>query len=77
MIYILRFFVRRRHLITPENAYLLIINQGVLVVFIIRMMRTGNYISQGFFFFFFLYYFTHKLVRQSTSVAADAPAVVA
>lgn len=62
-IFIIKFFAGRKYILDKETAYLTIINQGIFVVFIIRILRTGNYISQGFFFFFFLYYFTYILLR--------------
>lgn len=37
-----------------------LINQGIFILFVIRLLRTGNYIGYGFFLFFFIYYLTHK-----------------
>ncbi|HTF28656.1 MAG TPA: O-antigen ligase family protein, partial [Flavitalea sp.] len=36
--------------------FLLLFNQGIFIMLIIRLMRTGNYIGNGFFFFFFFYW---------------------
>lgn len=66
---------------SPQTYLYLIINQAVFIVFVIRLIRTGNYIGQGFFFFFFLYYFTYTLTRKeletmpSSSANSLAPAV--
>lgn len=63
--FVFKHFRGRKYLRTEELCYYTIINQGVFVVFIIRILRTGNYIGQGFFFFFFLYYITDKILLQS------------
>lgn len=63
IVFILKFRLSRKHVTEPGYIPFIIINQGIFVVFIIRLMRTGNYIGQGFFFFFFLYYFTYLLVK--------------
>jgi hypothetical protein len=62
-LFIFRFMLSKRGLVLANTMDLVIINQGILVVFFIRLMRTGNYIGQGFFFFFFLYYFTYIITK--------------
>lgn len=64
--FIFRFFLGRRNIHNPELTEFIIINQGIFVVFVIRLMRTGNYIGQGFFFFFFLYYLTYVYVKKNS-----------
>lgn len=39
-----------------------LINQGIFIWFIVRLVRTGNYFGNGFFLFFFMYYFSKKIV---------------
>lgn len=57
------FFIYRRGLDVPELSLLTIINQGVFLMMIVRILRTGNYIGQGFYFFFFLYAFSAIAIR--------------
>lgn len=64
-IFIIRFFVGRKHIKNPDLISFIIINQSIFVVFIIRLMRTGNYIGQGFFLFFFLYYFSYLMIKNA------------
>ncbi len=42
------------------SRYLWIINNGILILFIMRLIRQGHYFSEGFFFFFWLYYFSKR-----------------
>lgn len=62
-LFVFRFMLGRKQIRNPEMVPYIIINQGIFIVFIIRLMRTGNYIGQGFFFFFFLYYFTYLMAK--------------
>lgn len=62
--FVLKFRLGRKHLTVPEIANFAIINHGILILFIVRLVRTGNYIGNGFFFFFFLYFYTHQQVKQ-------------
>ena len=58
------FFVYKRGIDVPEIATLTIINQAVFIMMVIRLLRTGNYIGQGFYFFFFLYALAAIQIRQ-------------
>jgi hypothetical protein len=58
------FFVYKRGIDVPELTTLTIINQSVFIMLIIRLLRTGNYIGQGFYFFFFLYALSAIQIRQ-------------
>ncbi|MBS3915741.1 MAG: hypothetical protein KG003_14700 [Bacteroidetes bacterium] len=73
-LFIFRFMLGRRGLKIPQSMEFVIINQGVLIVFVIRLMRTGNYIGQGFFFFFFLYYFSYILEKNTEYKTSVLPA---
>jgi hypothetical protein len=57
------FFLFTKGVNNPDLAIYTIINQGVFIMFIVRILRTGNYIGQGFFFFFFLYAFSAIYIR--------------
>ena len=62
--YLFRFFVGRKKTKYNEIADLVLINHGVLILMIIRLLRTGNYLSNGFFFFFFLYVLCWRAWKQ-------------
>jgi len=53
-------FMKKFYLSSKNNTdgYLWVINNSILVLFIVRLFRVGHYFSDGFFFFFWLYYFT-------------------
>lgn len=70
--FMFRFLLSRKHLKNPELSIYIIINQAIFIVFLIRLLRTGNYISQGFFFFFFLYYFSYTFVKKAEKEALVA-----
>lgn len=61
--FMFKFRLKRKHLEVPELANFVIINHGIFILFIVRLVRTGNYIGNGFFFFFFLYFFTAQQVK--------------
>lgn len=62
-LFMFKFRLKRKHIEIPELANWVIINHGIFILFIVRLVRTGNYIGNGFFFFFFLYYYTAKQVK--------------
>jgi hypothetical protein len=47
-----------------KGGYLWIISNSILVMFLIKLVRSGHYFIDGFFFFFWLYYFTKKVNLQ-------------
>jgi len=57
------YFLFKFHLLKKrdESNYLWIINNAILAMFLIRLIRCGHYFINGFFFFFWLYYFSWKL----------------
>lgn len=61
---IFSFFVYKKGINVPELYYLTIINQSVFLMLIIRLLRTGNYIGNGFYFFFFLYALSAIQIRR-------------
>ena len=53
--------------IKPANLnqfYLIAINHVIFVLFIIRLLRCGNYISDGAFFFILLFYYSYKFKKE-------------
>ena len=46
----------------PELRDYTLINQGIFIWFLVRLIRTGNYFGNGFFLFFFIYWVTKKIV---------------
>jgi hypothetical protein len=58
--FLLYFLIKRVSSNGINDFYLLAINHGVFILFLIRLLRCGNYISDGFFFFLLMFYFTFK-----------------
>lgn len=61
LIFLIYFMIKRFSFQNINDFYLIAINHAVLVLFIIRLMRCGNYISDGAFFFLLFYYYTYKI----------------
>lgn len=61
LIFLSYFMIKRFSFENINDYYLIAINHAVLVLFIIRLLRCGNYISDGAFFFLLFYYYTYKL----------------
>jgi hypothetical protein len=49
-----------------ENYLYWLINNSILVFFILRLIRFGNYSALGFFLFFFMYYLTYKQAKKKS-----------
>lgn len=62
-VFLMKNFILRKWTSIPELLPIVIINHGIFVMIVIRLLRTGNYIGNGFFFFFFLYWATSKTVK--------------
>ncbi|MDD5617774.1 MAG: O-antigen ligase family protein [Candidatus Omnitrophica bacterium] len=60
LIFIAGFFINKRR---NTANYLWIINNSILILFIIRLIRQGHYFSEGFFFFIWIYYFSNPKPR--------------
>jgi hypothetical protein len=63
-IFLFKNFLRRRGYDDKELRDYTLINQGIFILIIVRLVRTGNYFGNGFFLFFFLYYFSYKIVKK-------------
>lgn len=68
-IMILLAFIFIYRLSAPEGAanYLWIISNSIFVLFMIRLLRQGNYMSEGFIFFIYLYYYAKRLAKAGLS----------
>lgn len=53
--FIFRFYVSRK-----KESYFWIISNAIICLFILNLLRQGNYFYNGFIFFIWLYYFTYK-----------------
>ncbi len=62
-IFIFRCYVKKS---ADSTNYLWIISNAIFVLFFIRLLRQGSYVSEGFFFFFWLYYFAKKINHENT-----------
>lgn len=60
--FILKYFLPRRK---DKSDYLWVINNSILAMFVVRLIRCGHYFNIGFFFFIWLYYFTWRLNQVS------------
>lgn len=56
-IFLWKFYLRNKE---DQSNYLWIINNAILCMFFIRLVRYGHYFTEGFFLFFWLYYFSKK-----------------
>lgn len=64
LLFLLYFMIKRFSFENINEFYLIAINHAVLILFIIRLMRCGNYISDGSFFFILFYYYAFQLQRK-------------
>lgn len=62
-IFLFKNFLWRRGYENQELRTYTVMNQGIFIWFIVRLVRTGNYFGNGFFLFFFIYYFSCKIVK--------------
>lgn len=62
--FLIKNFLRRKGYDYDETRDYTLINQGIFILMVVRLVRTGNYFGNGFFLFFFLYYFSYKIVRK-------------
>jgi hypothetical protein len=62
-IFLFKFFMRKKYLSHPDYRDYNIINQGIFILIIVRLIRTGSYFGNGFFLFIFLYYYTKRIAE--------------
>ncbi len=63
-IFLFKYFAFKKGYDDKELRIYTLVNQGIFIWFIVRLVRTGNYFGNGFFFFFFLYYLSAKFIYQ-------------
>ena len=67
-------FLFRCHIQMEDRTnYLGIINNAVLSMLFLVLVRSGHYFVFGFFFFFWLYYFAYKVHSKSTTTTTTGP----
>jgi hypothetical protein len=63
LFFIFKFYLGREY--GKENTYgLFLINNAILVMLLLKLVRYGNYANLGFFFFFFLYLYSARLTKE-------------
>lgn len=67
-LFMFKFLLLKKGYKDPLLRDYLLINQGIFILFIIRLIRTGNYFGNGFFLFFFMYYFANVLVKKQLEI---------
>lgn len=55
LIFIINFHLKKK---ADTTDYLWVINNAILAMFIVRLIRVGHYFTDGFFLFFWMYYFS-------------------
>jgi len=74
-LFMFKYRIKRKWLEVPELTNFVLMNHGIFILFVVRLVRTGNYIGNGFFFFFFLYYFTAMAARNYQKKRRQVPVV--
>ena len=76
-IFIILFFIFRYYIYDfydSKHITFLILNDSVLVLLIIRLLRNGSYFSEGFFIFALLYYYSKKFyIKNKLNKENDSP----
>jgi hypothetical protein len=68
LLFLFRFFMGKKHFQNKQLYELNIINQGIFILILVRLVRTGSYFSNGFFLFIFMYYYTHLIANGKLKV---------
>lgn len=67
--FLFRYFLGKKFIKRPVFAELNVMNQGVFILIIVRLVRTGSYFGNGFFLFLFIYYYSYKIVKGNIRVS--------
>lgn len=68
IIYLLfRFKIKKRTFNNEVVEIFFLINEGVFLLIILKLIRDGNYAVNGFLFFLLLYYFSYKQIKLSNT----------
>jgi hypothetical protein len=64
-LFVFSFFMFKFYVSKKKNEYFWIVSNALLVLFLLVLIRQGNYFYNGFIFFVWAYYFTHRnMLRQ-------------
>lgn len=66
--FIIKFYIPRWK---DETGYLWLINNAVLSMCFVKLLKAGNYFVDGFFFFFWLYYFSKLELKAGSRKTAE------
>jgi len=65
-------FIRKQAKIFDKDLEMYqMVNSGIFVLILLRLIRYGHYFTDGFFFFIFLYYFTAKAYKQKMKYLSE------
>jgi hypothetical protein len=67
-LFLFRFFMGKKHMGSPQLREMNIVNQGIFILIIVRLIRTGSYFGNGFFLFIFMYYYTNRIAKGKIKV---------
>jgi len=70
-VFIIKFYLKRRD--DPSKFYW-IMNNAILCMFLIKLLRYGHYFADGFFFFLWLYYFSKCQSVEVETASEESPA---
>ncbi|MBU6323856.1 MAG: O-antigen ligase family protein [Bacteroidetes bacterium] len=62
-LFLFRFFMGKKYIVNPHLREINIVNQGIFILIIVRLIRTGSYFGNGFFLFIFMYYYTNRIAK--------------
>jgi hypothetical protein len=68
LVFLLRFFMGKKHMNNPDLSDLNIINQGIFIMIVVRLVRSGSYFGNGFFLFIFIYYYSRQIASKRLRV---------
>ncbi|MCU0666036.1 MAG: hypothetical protein MUF05_02965 [Candidatus Omnitrophica bacterium] len=59
-IFIFSYFIFRFYVSRARDGYLWAMSNAIICLFVLNLLRQGNYFYNGFLLFIWLYYFTHR-----------------
>lgn len=62
------YFIFKFHVSRRKDGYLWIFSNAILCLFIVNLLRQGNYFYNGFILFIWLYYFSYKNAQNKSKV---------
>lgn len=61
LFFLFKHLIKRKIRLSTNEFYLLAINHGIFILILIRLIRCGNYLSDGMFFFILLFFYSDFL----------------